>query len=307
MAEGVREGSLSLSVSEHRCPWAPVTVRAAWQWINRERRATAQTMPGQALTIGLSVLGVGALYVVLHEARRKQKKQKRMQAESPISKDVLLKILNESAELSKNVIEQIRVEVSKLKTAKNLSDEQAMQIFQQNFELQLDRLIGSIRKAHNVTEQAMDASFKLHQGDPEVMAAIQNMRVLSTTAAGAPSRSAASSGGAGASSSASTGAGSKITRDSLKAIMAYNATLLERELQPIKDEMARQRSLGKNAQVDPNRLMQLQARISEQVHSKFGVTEMEVMAAVDKFGAREDPGFREILERIASTLNTTLG
>lgn len=262
---------------------------------------------GQALIIGVGVLGVGALYVLLHEARRKQKKQKRLQAESPISKEVLLKILNESADLSKNVIEQIRVEVSKLKTAKNLSDEQAMQIFQQNFELQLDRLIGTIRKAHNVTEQAMDASFKLHQGDPEVQSAIQNMRVLSTTAAGAPSRPSTSSGAAGSSSSAGTGGASKITRESLKAIMAYNATLLERELKPIKEEMVKQRSLGKNAQVDPNRLMQLQARISEQVHSKYGVTEMEVMDAVERFGAREDPAFREILQRIASTLNTTLG
>jgi len=47
------------------------------------------------------------------------------------------------------------------------------------------------------------------------------------------------------------------------------------ELQPIKEKMAKQRSRGNNAQVDPNELVQLQARISEQVHKRYGVTEQE--------------------------------
>ena len=38
-----------------------------------------------------------------------------------------------------------------------------MQIFQQNFEHSLDQLIGAIRKQFNVSEKAMDSSFKLHQ------------------------------------------------------------------------------------------------------------------------------------------------
>merc|ERR1712060_585824 len=120
------------------------------------------------------------------------------------------------------------------------------------------------------------------------------------SAAGASERTSRSSG-AGSSVGAT---GSNITRESLKAIMNFNATLLERELQPIKEKMAKQRSRGNNAQVDPNELVQLQARISEQVHKRYGVTEQEVMSAVERFGAREDPAFREILQRIATTLST---
>ena len=100
--------------------------------------------------------------------------------EEPISKEMLLKILTKSADASKSVIERIRVEVRKIQQAKNLSDEKALLLFQQNFEHSLDQLIGAIRNQYNVTEKAMDASFKQHQSDPEVQQAIQNMRALST-------------------------------------------------------------------------------------------------------------------------------
>ncbi len=58
------------------------------------------------------------------------------------------------------------MEVRKIQQAKNLPDEQAMMLFQQNFEHALDQLIGAIRNQYNVTEKAMDASFKLHQVRP---------------------------------------------------------------------------------------------------------------------------------------------
>ena len=88
--------------------------------------------------------------------------------------------------------------------------------------------------------------------------------------------------------------------------MTFNAALLEKELKPIKEEMARQRRVGKQPQVDPQALMMLQGRISEQVQRKYGVSDEQVMAAVESFGAREDPAFKEILQRIATTLNSSL-
>ena len=88
--------------------------------------------------------------------------------------------------------------------------------------------------------------------------------------------------------------------------MTFNATTLEKELRPIKEEMARQRKLGKQPQVDPQALMQLQTRISEQVKSKFGVTDEQVMAAVEHYNAKTDPAFKDILARIANTLNNSL-
>ena len=66
------------------------------------------------------------------------------------------------------MVDKIRVEVRKAQVARNLSDEQTMQLFQQNFEHSLDQLIGAIRSSFDVTERAMDTSFKQHQGDPEV-------------------------------------------------------------------------------------------------------------------------------------------
>ena len=133
------------------------------------------------------------------------------------------------------MVDKIRVEVRKAQVARNLSDEQTMQLFQQNFEHSLDQLIGAIRNSFNVsrrparvphrlspnrcrssrspnrcrssrwagapycgsthhsswqvTEKAMDTSFKQHQSDPDVQQAIQNMRVLSSNAGSASSTS----------------------------------------------------------------------------------------------------------------------
>ena len=47
-------------------------------------------------------------------------------------------------------MDKIRVEVRKAQAARNLSDEQTMQLFQQNFEHSLDQLIGAIRSSFNV-------------------------------------------------------------------------------------------------------------------------------------------------------------
>ena len=145
------------------------------------------------------------------------------------------------------------------------------QLFQTNFEHSLDQLIGAIRSSFNVTEKAMDTSFKQHQGDPEVQKAIQNMRVLS---ANSPAQGGASG------SQATVTIPASLTRERLKEIMTFNATTLEKELRPIKEEMARQRKLGKTPQVDPQALMGLQQRISSQVQDKYGVTDEQAMGDI---------------------------
>ena len=187
-------------------------------------------------------------------------------------------------------------------------------LFQQNFEHALDQLIGAIRKQYNVTEKAMDAAFKLHQEDQEVQAAIQSMRTLSA-GTGSPTRrasGASSSSGGGGGGGGGSGADAPVelpeslTRERLREIMTFNAAMLERELKPIKEEMAAARRAGKQPQVDTQALMALQARISEQVSRRYGVTDEQVMLAVEHFGAKNDEAFKPILQRIATTLNASL-
>ena len=268
----------------------------------------------ELLGLAAAAVTVGTIYVLVHEARRKHKKEVKLAREAPISKEMLLKILNKSAEASKTVIEQIRVQVRKHQQAKNLPDDQALQLFQQNFEHQLDQLISAIRNQFNVTEKAMDASFKLHQADPEVQQAIQNMRMLSATtptpkaAAGAV---AASPGGSSSSGQrAPAGAvelPASLTKDRLREIMTFNAVMLEKELRPIKEQVEKARQEGKQASVDSNLLMSVQMRISEAVAARFQVTDEQVMYAVEAFGAKNDPSFKDILQRIATTLSSSLG
>ena len=59
-----------------------------------------------------------------------------------------------------------------------------------------------------------------------------------------------------------------------------------KKLKPIKEEMARQRRVGKQPQVDPQALMMLQGRISEQVQRKYGVSDEQVMAAATSIASR---------------------
>ena len=268
----------------------------------------------ELLGLAAAAVTVGTIYVLVHEARRKHKKEVKLAREAPISKEMLLKILNKSAEASKTVIEQIRVQVRKHQQAKNLPDDQALQLFQQNFEHSLDQLISAIRNQYNVTEKAMDASFKLHQADPEVQQAIQNMRMLSATtptpkaAAGAAS---ASSGGSSSSERPSPGGvtlPASLTKERLREIMTFNAVMLEKELRPIKEQVENARREGVDfPKVDGNLLMSVQMRISEAVNARFGVTDEQVMYAVEAFGAKNDPSFKDILQRIATTLSSSLG
>ena len=149
----------------------------------------------------------------------------------------------------------------------------------------------------------MDSSFKQHQNDPAVRAAIQNMRTLSAGpgAPAAPTADTAPAGEGGVEIPAS------LTRDKLREIMTFNAVTLEKELRPIREQMDAIRAKGQQPQVSPQVLQAVQGRISAAVMQKYGVTDEQVMAAVEKFGAREDPAFKDILQRIANTFATSLG
>ena len=57
--------------------------------------------------LGLAAVAAGVCYILVHEARRKRKKAEKAAREAPISKELLLQILNKSAEASKAVIDRV--------------------------------------------------------------------------------------------------------------------------------------------------------------------------------------------------------
>lgn len=62
----------------------------------------------EAVALASAVVAAGAVYVMVHEARRKRKKAEKVAREAPISKEMLLTILSKSAEASKAVVERVR-------------------------------------------------------------------------------------------------------------------------------------------------------------------------------------------------------
>lgn len=97
-----------------------------------------------------------------------------------------------------------------------------------------------------------------------------------------------------------------MTKDKLKEIMVYNAVQLEKAIDPLRKQLAQERKSKKDAHVDPEALAEIQIRISQGVQSRFGFNDEQVMAAVDKYKAKEDPGFRDVLERITSILQSVV-
>ena len=61
----------------------------------------------QGVIVAASVVAAATVYVLVHEARRKKKKTERAKLDQPISKALLLEILNESAAKSKPIIDQV--------------------------------------------------------------------------------------------------------------------------------------------------------------------------------------------------------
>jgi len=88
--------------------------------------------------------------------------------------------------------------------------------------------------------------------------------------------------------------------------MVFNAVQLERELAPIKKQVADARKTTPSAQLNPEVLVELQQSISDAVKSRFSYNDEQVMAAIDQFGVKTDPEFAGVLARITSTLANAL-
>lgn len=97
-----------------------------------------------------------------------------------------------------------------------------------------------------------------------------------------------------------------MTKDKLKEVMVFNAVQLEKDLAPVRKQLAEVKKTSPGAQVNPQVIIDLQQRISDAVRARFGYTDEQVMAAVEKYGAKEDPGFKDVLARISTTLNSAL-
>mmetsp|Transcript_8556 Transcript_8556/g.29203 ORF Transcript_8556/g.29203 Transcript_8556/m.29203 type:complete len:262 (+) Transcript_8556:53-838(+) len=253
------------------------------------------------LATGLAV-AVGALYVVIHERRRKAKKELQRKMEQPISKDQLVEILQEASGEAAKFAAQIGAWVAKVQQEHGLTDEKANQLRQQKFESTLDEVINTIRKKKGVGEKMMDLAFRQHMEDKDVQAALTIIRKQIAPQLAGASRAAAS----GEASERPVRVPTALTKDKLKEVMVFNAVQLEKELAPIRKQLAEARRANKDAQINPQVLVELQLRISEGVKARFGFTDEEVMLAVDKYKAKEDPGFRDVLNRITHTLNSAL-
>ena len=92
-----------------RRPCARLPERGARVVVARCTRRTPIPMSNKLEIIGLAAAAVtlGTVYVLVHEARRKHKNAAKAAREAPISKEMLLKILNKSADASKAVIERV--------------------------------------------------------------------------------------------------------------------------------------------------------------------------------------------------------
>jgi hypothetical protein len=147
----------------------------------------------QALKIAgatVAVVAVGTAYVLIHEHRRKLKKERRAAAEAEgasgasadgrssayMSVDRLLKLLNELAKAAYTLIEQTRKMVHEKHVSTGRALETCVDELQKDFEAAMEAVMGSIRAQHGVTEQTMSLAMMQHQDNPKVAAAVVALR-----------------------------------------------------------------------------------------------------------------------------------
>mmetsp|Transcript_43919 Transcript_43919/g.103186 ORF Transcript_43919/g.103186 Transcript_43919/m.103186 type:complete len:258 (+) Transcript_43919:57-830(+) len=248
------------------------------------------------VAMGLGAVAAIGLYVVVHERKRKAKKEVLRKLETPIGKDMLVEILHEASGEATKFAVQISEWVAKMQQEHALTEERVHQLRQQRFEATLDEVINRIRQKKGVSEKVMDAAFREHVNDKDVQEALSHIRrQIAPTLAG--SRSAPQQ---------LAGPPPPLSRDKLKEIMVFNAVQLERELAPIKKQVADARKTTPSAQLNPEVLVELQQSISDAVKSRFSYNDEQVMAAIDQFGVKTDPEFAGVLARITSTLANAL-
>merc|ERR1740130_1363122 len=150
-------------------------------------------MPSTALqvTLGVAVAAVaGTVYVLVHEKRRKARAMRREQsqgaesgsvpgsgsAQSVISRDRLISILEESSTAAYQLIEQTRKMVFAKHEQTGLSLEKVVEELQKDFEVAMETVVTAIRKNHGVTEPQMTQAMVANQADTEVQSAMATLR-----------------------------------------------------------------------------------------------------------------------------------
>lgn len=77
-----------------------------------------------------AAIGAGVIYVLVHERRRKAKKEMQRKMEQPIPKEQLVEILQEASAEAVKFAEQIGVWVAKMQKEHSLTEERAHQLRQ---------------------------------------------------------------------------------------------------------------------------------------------------------------------------------
>jgi len=137
-----------------------------------------------ALAVGAfaAAVAVGAIYVTVHESRRKAKKAKKEAAQKGerssdgLSAEQLIAVLKESACAAYQLIEQTRKMVHEKHVQTGQPLEQCVDELQKNFESAMETVIGSIRAKHGVSEQQMTASMVANTNVAEVAQAVTELR-----------------------------------------------------------------------------------------------------------------------------------
>jgi len=139
------------------------------------------------VTLGVATAAlVGTIYVLVHEKRRKIKALRREEAggSSPggqrnaamVSKEQLIRILEESSAAAYQLIEQTRKMVYAKHEQTKLPLEKVVEELQKDFEQAMETVVFQIRKNHGVTEQQMTAAMVANQQDAAVQTALSTLR-----------------------------------------------------------------------------------------------------------------------------------
>lgn len=140
------------------------------------------------VTLGVATAAlVGTMYVLVHEKRRKMKALRRGEAQggsspdgqrnsSVVTKEQLIRILEESSAAAYQLIEQTRKMVYTKHEQTKIPLEKVVEELQKDFEQAMETVVFQIRKNHGVTEQQMTAAMVANQADPAVQSALSTLR-----------------------------------------------------------------------------------------------------------------------------------
>lgn len=128
----------------------------------------------------------GTAYVLVHEHRRKAKKERKNaegaqsseagSSKALLSPEGLTIVLAECATAAYQLIEQTRKMVHEKHVQTGAALESCVDELQRDFESAMEAVMSSIRAKHGVTEQAMSEAMAKYQSDAAVAAAVVTLR-----------------------------------------------------------------------------------------------------------------------------------